>query len=109
VTPNQERRELVAMANSHLERMSAAGMSEGEAFAYVKNVIDSHQVVVGVWQDSSEPDGVDMHVIKGMNTLAGILMSGASADVKISAVPCVSYDQAVAAQELLGDGVLVLQ
>lgn len=92
----------VEMANDRQNRMR--GMSDEAAMQHVKNVVAANQIVIGVWQDATIPSGVGMHIIKGNRTLSAIIASGVPENARISAVPCPNYEQALAAEKVLGDG-----
>ena len=89
------------MANDRQNRMR--GMSDEAAMQHVKNVVAANQIVIGVWQDATIPSGVGMHIIKGNRTLSAIIASGVPERTDF-AVPCPNYEQALAAEKVLGDG-----
>jgi hypothetical protein len=90
---------VVAMANKHQAAM--ATMPERERMDYVRKVVDEADLVWGVWQDGADPA---MDVIKGKHALADVLASGQSRQMRIDAIPCINYEQMVAARWMLGDG-----
>jgi hypothetical protein len=94
--------QMLERANAHTSAMQ--GMKEKSAFAYVRSVIDANQIVFGVYQDASEPDGVGMHVIKGIREIQAVMASGRPEGYQTDAVPCTSLEQAIAAEQKLGDG-----
>ena len=71
----------------------------------VREILDSHDVVFGLWQHPAEPDAVGMYVINGKNLLREILASDKGAKVRIAAVPCENADHALAAEKAFGDRV----
>jgi hypothetical protein len=94
--------DMVTRSNRHFEAMR--GMSGESALTYVRNIIDRNQIVFGVYRDSDEVDGVGMHLIKGARELQAILASGAPQDLRSDAVPCNDLDEAIEAEQTLGDG-----
>jgi hypothetical protein len=64
----------------------------------VKQIIDGAELVFGVYPDNDSSDGVGMLVLKGDRHLKECFASGASVSVRVSAVPCVKVEQAVAAE-----------
>jgi hypothetical protein len=82
----------------------------------VKRIIANADVVFAVWFDPAESLGIGMHVIKGRRQLAPTAVAGdeqsatttrrpgkASESLTWNAVPCMSLEQAIAAQWILGD------
>jgi hypothetical protein len=53
----------VEMANRHHAAMQ--GMTKKQAMQFVKEILAENELVVAVWQDPDEPDGVGMLLIKG--------------------------------------------
>jgi hypothetical protein len=98
---------LADISHANLENME--GLSEEEAFIYVKNAIDSNVIAFGVFPDTSSPDGLGMKVIKGLRDFQVIISSGKSEVMSITAIPCECLEQAEFAAKLLGDGLLVTQ
>ena len=83
--------------------------------APVKRIIAENELVFGIWTDPKEPLGVDTLIIKGERRLAAIAESGKPAPpgaakfapptgMKMSAVPCSSYEEAVVLRRQFGDG-----
>jgi hypothetical protein len=93
----QLRINVVDMANANLGKLDGTT-------APIREIIEGHDVVFGVWQDLTQPDGVDMLLIKGSRACREVIASGSAARVKISAIPCECYEQAIAAQRAVGDG-----
>jgi len=96
------KKQMTDKAHAHHEAMQ--GMSEKAAFRYIKNIITNADVMVGIRQDFAEPNGVGLHVIKGQRALAGIVASGEAERLRWEAVPCTEVEQAIATQNILGDG-----
>jgi hypothetical protein len=97
---NKLKQNAVEMANGHHATMQ--GMSPKRAMRYVKSILADNEIVLAIWQDPSEPDGVGMLLVKGRNKLREAIMSNVAINVKTSAVPCVCYEQAIALRETLG-------
>lgn len=91
-----DRSKIVAMANEFRHRMD--GTTEP-----IKEAMAENDIVFGVWQDATEPDGVGIHVIKGHRRVVEIASGTAAAEVKVTAIPCECAEQAVAAQRILGE------
>jgi hypothetical protein len=84
-------------------RLAMRGMSNHAAFRYIETIVADAEVVIGIWQDRSEPDGVGLHVIKGLQHLLTATASGEPARVRVDAVPCIDREQALAAEQQFGD------
>ncbi|TFV71698.1 hypothetical protein E4K64_25560 [Bradyrhizobium frederickii] len=95
-------RRLVDIANQHAVDMK--GMNEKAALKHVNAIIDAGQIVFGVYQDPLSATGVGYKVIKGARELGVVAVSHQAEQFAISAIPCVSAEQAMAAAALLGDG-----
>ena len=52
-------RMMIALANQR--QLAMRGMSKRAAFHYVETIVADAEVVIGVWQDPSEPNGVGLH------------------------------------------------
>jgi hypothetical protein len=102
------RRRMTDVANEHRKEMR--GMSEKEALQFVKRVISDAEIVWGVYQDATQPNGVGIHIIKGRRALSTIVGSEQfvgkdfAFPIRMSAVPCDCLEQAVATEQVLGDG-----
>jgi hypothetical protein len=64
--------------------------------------VDDAKVVVGVWQDADEPDGVGMYV-KGDRKLRTVITEQKTGTFRVAAIPCECYEQAVALKEVAGE------
>ena len=62
---------LVNMANS-----LATSDPSNRTMAAVRKLIDAHDLVMAVWQDTKEPNGVGMTVIKGERALRTVAATG---------------------------------
>jgi hypothetical protein len=82
----------------------------------VQRIIANADVVFAVWSDPAEPLGIGMRVIKGRRQLGPTVAAGdeqstattrrggkATESLTWNAVPCMSLEQAIAAQWILGD------
>jgi hypothetical protein len=87
---------IVEMANDNQSRIT-------EDFATVQALIDSHDVAFAVWQDRSQPYGVDYIVIKGVQLLAEVQASGMTRRARMTAIPCINAEQAMALQMVAGE------
>jgi hypothetical protein len=94
-------RMMIELANRR--QLAMRGMSNHAAFRYVAAIVADAEVVIGIWQDRSEPNGVGLHVIKGLRHLMTATATGEPARVLVDAVPCIDREQAVAAEQQLGD------
>lgn len=87
--------QIVARANENLAIM-------GATTGPVKQIIAEHDLVFGIFQESTCPDGVGAWIIKGRRRLESIVSSGEAEPLKWSAIPCTSLEHAVAVQRVLG-------
>ena len=94
-------RMMIALANQR--QLAMRGMSKRAAFHYVETIVADAEVVIGVWQDPSEPNGVGLHVIKGLRHLMTATASGEPPRVRVDAVPYTDREQALAAEQRFGD------
>lgn len=94
-------RMMIELANRR--RLAMRGMSKRAAFRYLETIVADAEVVIGIWQDASEPHSVGLHVIKGLWHLMTNTASGEPARVRVDAVPCIDREQAVAAGQRFGD------
>jgi hypothetical protein len=90
------------IANKHIAEMQ--GMTEREAASYVKNIIDTATIAVGVYPDADEFNGIGLHIIKGNREMQVLVASEEAGKFLIDAIPCTELEQAVAAAEAFGDG-----
>jgi hypothetical protein len=70
---------------------------------HVRDLVDRHEVVIGVWQDAAEPDGVGQMIIKGDRLLRAIGAGDTGRFTSISAIPCIQAEQAVALKQVAGE------
>ena len=95
---------MTVRANERHEDMR--GMTALEAWTYVKGVVEGATIVFGVFQDLAAANGVDMHIIKGKRELQVCIASGEPLQARVDAIPCICLEQAIAAEQVIGDGQL---
>jgi hypothetical protein len=83
---------LVDLANATAERMDGTT-------GPVIEIITENDVVFGVWQDPSERHGVGLLLVKGANRLRDIAATGIDQSCRISAIKCISAEQAEALRQ----------
>jgi len=88
----------IAVANEHMQAMYNG--DPAACFRYLKTLLDTNDVVVSVYQ---EGNGVGLHMIKGRHALGVIFASGNGKNLSFSAIPCTSWEQAIAVEWTLGD------
>ncbi len=94
----QFRAQLVQLYNQSIELLDGT-------LEPVMGLIEAGDVVVAVWADTTAPLGIDLLSLKG-NRLLREMMAGehpGRKQLRITVVPCRSYDHAVAAKETLID------
>lgn len=89
---------LVEMAND----WAASGVLDGTT-GPVLALLNRHDVVVAVWQDAEEPDGVGMLVVKGDRALRTIIAENKAKNLSIASIPCDCLEQAIALKEVHGE------
>jgi hypothetical protein len=72
-------------------------------FEQVRQMVDGHDVVYGVWQDAAEVDGVGMLLIKGEQLLRHIVADAKTVSCSIVGIPCVEAAQAEALRQVAGE------
>jgi hypothetical protein len=75
---------------------------DGTKESVVRLVAES-DVVLGVWKDDAEPDGVGVIVIKGDQVLANIGQRGQTVPPRMMALPCDCAEMALAAKEAFSE------
>jgi hypothetical protein len=91
---------LVDMANTNGRSMHAQEIDAAHIIWQEK--IANSPVVYGVWSDPGSIYGVGTYLIKGRDQVRASTAGGV--EIKITAVPCFSYDGGVAANIAHGDG-----
>jgi len=106
----QFRMAIIAMANDVLALLDGTTKP-------IKKIIDANDLVMGVFPDLNSEDGVGLLIIKGekrLEAIAGrtgapfagaipLFSPSAPEHLKVGAIPCESYEQAVAARRVFGD------
>jgi hypothetical protein len=92
---------MVDIANANAEAMRA--MTNEAAFDHVQGIVESAEVVFGVYQDENEPDGIGVCMIKGSWQMRAATVEKQVGKLKIDALPCASREQAIAAKQMFGD------
>ena len=87
--------EILGIANCNQARV---GGTPGQ----VKHIFDGAELVFAVYPDNDSSDGIGMLILKGEHHLKACFASGASVSVRVSAVSCVNFEHAVAADDLFG-------
>lgn len=82
----------VEAANLHREKLAQIS----DRMPYIRQQIEDNDLVFGVWQDSSEPDGVGWLPVKGAQKLREIMSGGESVLCSVTAIPCLCLEQAEA-------------
>ena len=93
---------IVAMANANDQAMRAHLRMEGGTahMEEVWKILDSAEVVFGIWQDPTEPEGVGYLAIKGEPLLADVVAKGAAHSHIINAISCQEAAVAYALHDL---------
>ena len=89
----------IAAANQHMQAMYSS--DPAACFRYLKTLLDTNDVVVGVYQDGND---VGLHMIKGRRALGAIFAGSKVKNLRFSAIPCTCWQQAIAVEWTLGDG-----
>jgi hypothetical protein len=69
----------------------------------IKRIFEENHIVIGVWQDPNDANGLGFLVLKGGKLLHDVRTSGKSRSARTSAIPCTCYEQAVAAKQVFGE------
>jgi len=86
------------MAEHH--RLKMLNFSSKQAYRYIKSIVDSAEIVFGIWADRTRPDGFDSLIVKGRSLFAETVMRNESMGLrKFTAIPCNDIEQAIAAQQ----------
>lgn len=83
------KRHLVDLANQMQERIKGS-------MSAVREIIGESDVVVAIWQDAREEDGVGLRLIKGHVVLHESAAGSSVRSVRMAAIPCESAEQAEA-------------
>jgi hypothetical protein len=96
------KRDLVARANAVHEELGALPDDEAR-WQYVKSLVDTSDVFIGVWQDADYPNGVGTYIIKGDRLLRGVIANNKGQSVRFAAIPCECLEQAIALKQGAGE------
>lgn len=91
-------KKIVNLANSNAEKYKGKKAGIGE----VRELIDTYDLVFGVWQDPTEPKGVGFMVIKGTMVLSNIVDNQISEELTVNAISLRCQEEGVAMQQVLG-------
>ena len=95
-----QRLQLCGRANVLRGQMSE--LNAQESMEVVTGILAKYDIVIGVWSDKDEPEGVGLHVIKGENLLSEIAAANKPNPIPIGVIPCNELEDAIAAAKLLG-------
>ena len=84
-------------------RQELADATDEDAFDRIKSIIDRSELVIGIWPDASTKDGYGSQIIKGAHILQNIISEKKSDSLVVAAIPCICYEQAIAASQVMGD------
>jgi hypothetical protein len=101
VAMTEFRKKLAEDAADVRERMR--GLDAASAFKFVKKIFDEAEVVFGVWDDSTQPEGIGFRAIKGQNEFREVVATNRAQQMHIRVVPCIEEEQAIAAERVFGD------
>ena len=89
---------LLEMANQNEDKMDGTT-------APVKELINGHEIVFGIWTDPSKspPDNLGFHIIKGRRAMMEMGSGDNSRDLTVTAILCESHEKAVATQQMFGE------
>ena len=86
------KRRIVELANETRDHLTGD-------FAQVWEIVANNDLVVAVWQDVREPDGVGLLLIKGEDLLRQSVENTRAVSARTAAIPCIEYEQAVALRD----------
>jgi hypothetical protein len=69
----------------------------------LRRIFEESELLIGLWNEPQEKDGVGILVLKGDKVLREIITNRKNLLLRTSAVRCDSYAEAVAIKELLGE------
>ena len=69
----------------------------------LRRLVKRAKLVVGVWEDVANPNGVDTLVINGKKELRAVLQSRSSKSLRMQGIPCKCYEDALAIEHTFGD------
>lgn len=82
---------------ANLKRMAEGNSAQMDGTTGpVFTILDGADVVFGVWDDPATPRGFDFRIVKGHEVLQECVASGKTITPSITAIKCISPEQAVA-------------
>ncbi len=93
----RELKELLELLAEKTNEADIAGADE------LRRLVDSHDLVFGVWNEDLSESGVAYTIIKGEGTLDMISYTGLPQNLAWTAVRCDCEEEAVALRETVGD------
>lgn len=88
--------ELVAMANANNALMDGT-------MAPIRSLVERHDVVVAIWQDPRQPEGVGVKIIKGVPVIEIAAAAEEDMQCRVTAIKCVDRQQALGLSLLWGE------
>lgn len=102
-TPEDQLREIlkeaVRLANDHQTRLTG-GKPTAIPMEDIYEIVDSAEIVFGIWHDPTARYGVGYHVLKGVEHLQVMTATGKERSLTFNAVPCPDGDHASALEIL---------
>jgi len=92
---------LVRRVNLHAEAMRR--MNLRDAIKYVCGIIERNDIVIGVFVETGDPEGIEVRVIKGAREMQAVAFSGRRDGFRIDAVQCDPLKNGILAPALLAD------
>jgi hypothetical protein len=77
-------------------RATFAKTNKKHHFDLLKQMLAEADLAFGVFNDAHDPRGVGMTIIKGEQALLAIQEEKTSANLKLIAIPCQEYEEAIA-------------
>ena len=93
----EELKELLELLAEKANQTDIADIGE------LRRLVDSHDLVFGVWNEAGSEFGVALTIIKGEGVLDVISYTGVPQNVAWTAVRCDCEEEAVALRETVGD------
>lgn len=93
----------ILVEKAEATRQELQTVSPQEALKKITAIVESNDIVFGIWPDADAPEGVGKYIIKGAGILQRIIDLGESESRAVAAIPCINYEQAVAASQVMGD------
>jgi len=89
--------DLVNSANAVAKKHKGAGID------VIRGLVNEADVVIGIYQDKTQPYGIGMHIIKGHRLLMTVATEHKSKSARWLGLPCRDLDEAGAFQDLVGE------